>query len=260
MPGSRSAPVATRSSSGWKRADGGNSQMVGGGSTGTASTLVSRNVGSSAWPEPAPPSSSASSAARAADGARARPDRGVRPRGAAPRHPRHRSAPAGRRRGRQAARGAEGRRRPGDPRGHREPRAVRRRPGLPDQPRRPGHDGLHRADQHLRAGAGRVPDDRRHRPPAGLRPRRPACAATPCWSACSARSRCAELVEAKKIPAPPMALATAPAHDPDARPGDLGRGRLRPRRTRWPASSWQAPRAVASRWWAVWSGWVPTAT
>ena len=48
----------------------------------------------------------------------------VRPRGA---HPRHRGggpAPAGRRRGRQAARGAEGRRRAGDPRGHREPRPA----------------------------------------------------------------------------------------------------------------------------------------
>ena len=66
------------------------------------------------------------------------------------------------------------RRRPRDPRGHREPRALRRRPGLRDQPRRPDHDGLPRARQHHRAGAGPVPDDRRHRPPARLRPDRPA--------------------------------------------------------------------------------------
>ena len=65
------------------------------------------------------------------------------------------------------------RRRPGHPRGHREPRPALRRPGLRDQPRRPRHHGRHRPGQHLRPGAAAVPHGRRHRAPARLRPRRP---------------------------------------------------------------------------------------
>ena len=60
-----------------------------------------------------------------------------------------------------------------DPRGHREPRPLRRRPGLPHQRRRRVTAMRHDPGQHHRPGADPVPDGRRHRPPARLRPRRP---------------------------------------------------------------------------------------
>ena len=99
----------------------------------------------------------------------------LRARGAAPRDPRRRPAAAGAAAAadKQLARAAR-RRRPGDPRGDREPRPLRRRAGLRDQPRRPGHGGRRDPRQHHRAGADPVPDGRRHRAPARLRPRRPA--------------------------------------------------------------------------------------
>ena len=86
------------------------------------------------------------------------------------------------------------------------------------------------AGQHHRAGAGPVPDDRRHRPPARLRPRRPAGAATRCWPACSARRRSRHGWADRSMPGAADGDGHGSRSRPGPRPGRLGRGRRRPGR------------------------------
>ena len=118
-----------------------------------------------------------------------RAERGLRPRGAAPRHPGRRPAAAGGRGRRQAAARAGRRRGQGDPRGDREPRPLRRRPGVRHQRRRPGDGGGRDPGEHHRARPDPVPAGRGHRAPAGLRARRTRGSATRSWPASSARTR-----------------------------------------------------------------------
>ena len=53
-----------------------------------------------------------------------------------------------------------------------------------------------------------------HRPPARLRPRRPAGPQRRSWPASSARTTVKSLVRKKKLPSTPMGMATAPTYDP----------------------------------------------
>ena len=69
-----------------------------------------------------------------------------------------------------------------------------------------------------------------------------------------------ELVKKRKLPSTPMAIATAPVHDPTIDRRDLRGGRDRHRRAGSPASGWRPPSAGRCPWSAAWSAWAPTAT
>ena len=81
--------------------------------------------------------------------------------------------------------------------------------------------------EHRGAGPDPVPDGRRHRPPAGLRPRGQAGPQRDPGLHPRRGRRSRSLVRKKKIPAPPMAIATAPAYDPHLDHVIAGRGDLR---------------------------------
>ena len=83
--------------------------------------------------------------------------------------------------------------------------------------------------QHHRAGADPVPDDRRHRPPARLRPRPTRGSATRSWSACSARTSVETAGRKQEAPGAADGAGHRPGPRPATSTGSISaRGRLRP--------------------------------
>ena len=128
---------------------------------------------------------------------------------------RRRSVAAGGEGGRGAARGAERQRGQRGARGDREPRGLRGHPGLRHEHRRHRHGGHRPPRQRQRSGASSS---------AGWWPASRTCAATTSttrgcatrsWSCMLGEDAVNDMIRKKKLPAPPMALATAPVHDPD---------------------------------------------
>ena len=86
--------------------------------------------------------------------------------------------------------------------------------GLPHQHRRGGHDDPDDPGERLRAGPSAVPHGRGDRPSARLRPGRPRVR-NAVFACMLGEDTVKWLIKKQKLPSSPMAIATAPARDPD---------------------------------------------
>ena len=155
---------------------------------------------------------------------------------------------------------SSGQRRAGDPRGHREQRADRRRPGLRHQRRRPDHHGGRPSPPTSpgspSSSAGWSPAS----PTSAVTTSPTRASATPSWRSCWARSRCTSWSGSSKLPSTPDGDRHGSGPRPDHRPRSSRRS-SRPTSSRGsPASGWRPPSAGGSPSSAAWSAWVPTAS